>query len=182
MAPLKRVITKEACSTLSAIPPLCETKVTDTDSGMRMDACVFVRVSVLQGRGELACALLEKLDCSVQKQRSFFVYKHNRRWLPIQPSSNRPLNKRLTHPFLHTHTHKLSSCLSVCLPLTHTHQQTNREPSSQRTVSRRSSRETLWTPTVKTVEEQSRAEKGNLSLRGGKLSPLLQTWLTLRGH
>lgn len=87
----------------------------------------FVCVSVLQGRGELACALLEKLDCSVQKQRSSFVYKHNRRWLPIQPSSNRPLNKRLTHTFSHTHTNCPPVFLFVSHSHTHTHAPTNKQ-------------------------------------------------------
>lgn len=163
-----------------------KTKVTDTNSGMRMDLFVYVCVSILQGSGKVVCALREKLNCSFQNKRASLCTNTTGGGFPFKrallKSLKQPPNKRRpSHALPLSHTQIV--CLSLCLSPAHSHTQINREPSSQGTASRNSTlrKQTLWTPTVKWGRNWAE-KKGSLSLRGVKLFPLLWTWLTLQGH
>lgn len=119
---------------LSPLLLLYYTKVTDTGSGVKMDAvCVCVWAAFKASVG-FVCALWLSVKSSivpfktkeplcVQTQQA--VASHS-----VELCWNDSSSPRI-HAVTLTHTHKLSPCLYVCLPLAH--KQT--EPSSQGTES-----------------------------------------------
>lgn len=154
---------------LSPLLLLYYTKVTDTGSGVKMDAvCVCVRAAFKASVG-FVCALWLSVKSSivpfktkeplcVQTQQA--VASHS-----VELCWNDSSSPRI-HAVTLTHTHKLSPCLYVCLPFTH--KQT--EPSSQGTESCTTplSKSKLWTLTAR-QEKNGVEKKGSLSLRGVKL-------------
>lgn len=153
---------------LSPLLLLYYTKVTDTGSGIKMDA-VCLCASSLQGIGGVclcSLAFCEKLNCSFQNKRASLCTNTTGGGFPF----SRALLKRFKQPpntRRHSYSHTQIVSLSLCLSPPHS--QTNRAKFSRdRKLHNSTQQSKLWTPTAR-QEKNGAEKKGSLSLRGVKL-------------
>ena len=152
-----------------------------------------VSVSILQGSGEVVCALWLSVKSSivpfktkellcVQTQQAVASHSVELCW----NHSNSPRINAVTlpkpHTHRHTHTHKLSPCLSVCLPLTHAHKQTGSQVLKGRRAAQLCSAKADTLDSHCQAGEEWSGEEREPVTQGSKTFPLLWTRLTLWGH
>lgn len=137
-----------------------------------MELCVCV--SILQGSGEVVCALWLSVKSSivpfktkellcVQTQQAVASHSVELCW----NHSNSPPNTRRHSPS-HTHTNCLPVFLFVSPSLTHTNKQGAKFSRDGKPHNSTQQKQTLWTPTARR-EKNGAEKKESLPLRGVKL-------------